>query len=164
VGAGGRERLRHVFVAGQHQHLPVGRQLRDKLDKHASRRAGPGVVEVDQRIVHHHRQADVVPAEIADQRQPQGEKHLLAGAPAEPLRIPEITVGVVDLEPGLVDCGRDRRVAALGEPGEPARGFAKHRGLMIAGYRGPCLLEQHMRPMEQVTPPLLQPAVCQASA
>ena len=155
MGAGGRERLRHVFVAGQHQHLPVGRQLCDKLDEYAGRRAGPGVVKVDQRIVHHHRQADVVPAEIADQRQPQGEKHLLAGAPAEPLRIPEIAVGVVDLEPSLIDGGRDRRVAALGEPGEPARGFAKHRGLMIAGYRGPRLLEQHMRPMEQVAPPLL---------
>ena len=66
MGAGGCKRLRHVLVAGEHQHLPVGRLLRDELHEHAGRRAGPGVVEVDQGVVHHHRQADVVPAEVAD--------------------------------------------------------------------------------------------------
>ena len=144
-----------VLVAGEHEHLPVGRLLRGELDQDAGRRTRPGVVEVDQGVVHHHRQADVVAAQVADQRQPQRQENLLSGAAAEPLRIPDLPVGVVNLEPGLVDGGGDRGIPPLGEPREPAGGLPQHRRLVVAGHGGAGLLEEHVRPMQQVSPLLL---------
>ena len=144
-----------VLVAGEHEHLPVGRLLRGELDQDAGRRTRPGVVEVDQGVVHHHRQADVVAAQVADQRQPQRQENLLSRAAAEPLRIPDLPVGVVNLEPGLVDGGGDRGIPPLGEPREPAGGLPQHRRLVVAGHGGAGLLEEHVRPMQQVSPLLL---------
>ena len=111
---------RDVLVAGEHEHLPAGRLLRDELHEHAGRERRPLVVEVHEGVVHHQRQAHVVAAEVADERQPQGEEHLLAGAAAEPLGIPERAVLLVHLQTRLVDRGRDACIAAIGEPGEPA--------------------------------------------
>ena len=137
-----------VLVAGEHEHLPTCGLLRDELHEHAGRRAGPRVVEVHQRVVHHDRQAHVVSAEVADQRQPQRQKHLLPCAAAEPFGIPDGSVGIVHLQAGLVDRRRDRRIAALGEPGEPAGRLPEHGGLMIPGDGGAGLFEQHPRPLQ----------------
>ena len=82
-----------------------------------------------------------MPAEITDERQPQSQKHLLAGAAAEPHRVPDRAVPFVYVEPSLVHRGRDRVIPAFGQPSQPAGGLAEHRWLMVTGHRGPGFLE-----------------------
>ena len=101
------EDRRHVGVAGEHDHLPVWPLLGEELHQHAGRRAGPGVVKVHKRVVHDHRQRHVVTSQIADERQPQRQKHLLPRAAAETLGLPERAVPLVDLEAGLIHGGGD---------------------------------------------------------
>ena len=45
-------------------------------------------------------------------------------------------------QPRFVDRGGDRRVAAVSETGQPVRGIAEHRRLVVAGNRQSRLLEQ----------------------
>ena len=123
-------------MAREHEHLSLAGLIGDELHQHLGRGPGPAVVEVHQRVVDDDGEMNSMPLQIADERQAEGEEHLLARPAAEAVGIPGEIVGVVDLEPGFVDRGRDPGVVPLGQPHQPARGLAEHRRLMIAGEGG----------------------------
>jgi hypothetical protein len=106
-------------MAGEDQHLPFARLIGDEFDQHAGCGPGPLVIKIHECVVHDERQRHAMPLQVADERQPQCQEHLFSRAAAEPLRLPDRPVAIVYLEPRLVDCGGDRRVAAVGEAGQP---------------------------------------------
>lgn len=108
-----------MSVAGQHEHLPISRLISHECHQCAGRCPSPGIVKVDEGIIHHDRQHNAVFVKTADQRQPQGQKDLFTGAPAEPLRVPDRTGRIVDIESSLVDGRGNPDIAALGQLFEP---------------------------------------------
>lgn len=106
-------------VAGEHEHLPIPRLISHECDQRAGRCSGAGIVKVDQGIIHHDRQHDAVLVQAANQGQPQGQKDLFTGASAEPLRIPDRTGCIVDIESCLVDGCGNPDVTPLGQLFEP---------------------------------------------
>ena len=142
------EHRRYVGVAGEHEHLPIGSLLGEKLNEHPGCRAGPRVVEVDQRVVHHDRQRHVMAAQIPYQRQPQSEEDLLPRTAAEPLGPPELAVALVDFQTSFVDRGRDRMVATFGKPTQPAGRLSEDRRLVISRHGSPGVFQQGAGPLE----------------
>lgn len=81
------------------------------------------VVKIDQRIVHYDGKRDAMLMEVANEGQPKSQENLFTGASAEPLRIPDDSAGVVNVESRFVDSGGDPRVPAVSQPIEPVGGL-----------------------------------------